>query len=327
MAVINYHQFKEQSRIRIQETDGGAGKLTLLFTGVSVGLSLATVGLNLFLSEQISGTGGLSGLGARSVLQTIQTLLSYFNTLFSPFWQAGFLFAMISTARGQNPVPGHMTRGVQRFGSVAGYALWQMLITMGLGFVLMYAASFLFLLTPYGTEFLDLIYPMMEDGTLVLADGTINIEALPMDTMMPMMVPMLIIYGVMMIPAYVYVSYHLRMTSFLLLEGPRRSAFASMLVSAKMMKGHKMQMLKMDLSFWWYYLLEGLLTVVLWADVLLPALGITLPVDGNTAYFLALGVYGVLAIALHLWKKPYVDVAYMYAYDAIYQEFAAQHIR
>ena len=56
------------------------------------------------------------------------------------------------------------------------------------------------------------------------------------------------------------------------------------------------------------------------------SLGVQLPVSQTAAYFLVLVVYGILELALHAWKKPYVDLTYAMAYDEIYQEFAAEHL-
>lgn len=327
MAIISPSQLKAQSASRLAASGGDLKRLVLLFTGVTVGLSLAVNGLNLYLNQQISTTGGLGGLGMRSVLQTIQTLLTYISTFFTPFWQAGFLFATIRAARGQQTRTGDMLQGFRRFGSILGYSLWQILISMALCFILAYVSSFLFLLTPSGTEFGQILMPLMEDGSLILSDGTMNLDALPIDTLLPTMIPLMVIYAALITVALAYVNYHLRMTSFLMLEGPARNAFASMVVSTKMMKGHKLQLLKLDLSFWWFYALEAVLLLVLYLDVLLPMLGVTLPISETAAYFLALAVYGVLELVLHLWKKAEVDVTYAAAYDLIYQEFAARYLR
>ena len=327
MANLSSARLKAQSAAYLQQEGPRLTKLVLIYTGLSVVLSLAVNGLNLFLNQQIGTTGGLGGLGMRSVLQTAQTLLSYFNTLYVPFWYAGFLFATIRAARNQSPEPRDLLQGFRHFGSILSFFLWELLITMGIGFVLVYPSSFLFLTTPSGQEFTEILLPFLESGELLLADGTINMEALPMDALGSTMLPMFLIYGILAGSAIVFVSYLLRMGVFLLVEGPYRSAFATMLVSGKMMKGHKRQMLKLDLSFWWYYAAEAVLVVILYLDVILPFLGVQLPVSQTAAYFLVLVVYGILELALHAWKKPYVDLTYAMAYDEIYQEFAAEHLK
>ena len=321
MAVLKSKELKSLAARHLEETSSEPRKLVFIHTGIIVGMSLLFTALNLLLNDQIGTTGGFSGLGLRSVLQTAQTVLSYCSSLITPFLQAGLLYAMISIARSQEATPRSLLRGFQRFGQILGYQLWQMLITMALAFGLMYAASFLFVLTPFAGDFLDILEPLMTSGELLLADGTINVDLLPVEQMFSAMVPLLLMSAALLIPVHTWVRYHLRMTSFLLVEGEHRGAVGSMLVSMKLMKGHKWQLLKLDISFWWYYLLEALLMVVLWLDVLLPLFGVPLPVDSTTALFIATGLYGLLELGLHLWKKPQVDLTYACAYEAIYREY------
>ena len=320
MADLNTKNLKFVAAQRLSQTSADPKKLVLIHTGLIVILNLLVNGLNLLLSEQIGATGGLGGLGLRSVLETAQTILGYFSALFTPFWIAGFLFAMVSIARGLDAQPKDLMQGFKRFGHILSYVFWQMLILVFLCFGLMYLVSFIFMMTPFAQDFMEILMPLMERGDFLLSDGTINMDLLPIEELFMAMIPMLVMYAAVLIPVYAWINYHLRMTNFLLVEGESRGAMSCMLVSIKMMKGHKWQMLKLDLSFWWYYVLGALLTVVLYLDVILPMLGVALPINATAAYFITIALYGVLELGLHLWKKPEVDVTYASAYDAIYQE-------
>lgn len=320
MANLHPKVLKNLAVHRLEETSANPKKLVLIHTGLIVVLNLLVNGLNLLLSEQIGATGGLGGLGMRSVLETAQTILGYFSTLFTPFWQAGFLFAVVSIARGLDAQPKDLLQGFKRFGRILSYVFWQMLILMALCFGLMYLVSFVYVLTPFASDFMEILIPLMESSDFLLADGTINMDLLPVEELFMAMIPMLIMYAAVLIPVYTWISYHLRLTNFLLVEGQERGSMGAMILSIKMMKGHKWQMLKLDLSFWWYYLLEALLTVVLYLDVILPLLGMTLPINATAAYFITIALYGALELGLHLWKKAEVDVTYASAYEAIYRE-------
>lgn len=322
MAVLNSKDLKQQAARRLEQTSAHPRKLVLIYTGLIVLLNLAINGLNFVLTEQIAGTGGLSGLGARSVLETLQTLLSYFSLFFTPFWEAGFLFAMISIVRGQDAQVPSLLQGFKRFGRIISYLFWQMTILFMLCFVLVYVVSFLFMMTPYGTAFVEVVEPLMTQSDFLLADGSVNMELLMTESVIHAMIPMFVMFFAVLIPVYVWVSYHLRLTNFLLMEGTNRGALSSMIVSVKMMKGHKWQMLKLDLSFWWYHGLESLLVLVLYLDAFLPLLGVELPMDPTVAYFLTLSLYSLLELGLHLWKKAYVDATYVTAYETIYRQFA-----
>ena len=283
-------------------------------------LNLIVSGLNLYLNQQIGNTGGLGGLGLRSVLQTAQTLLSYFSTFFTPFWAAGLLHAMIAVARGREAGPSALTQGFRRFGSILGYTLWEMLIYGFLCMILCYVVTYVYMMTPLASEFMAYMEELMKHPDLILSDGTVNMELLALDTLYPMLTPLLVLYALTAIPLVVFLNYQFRMGLFLLVEGIHRGAFGAFLVSTKLMKGHKRQMLKLDLSFWWYYLLEGLLMVVLYLDVVLEAAGVVLPVNSTAAFFLTIVLYGALQLALHYQVKARVDVTYACAYEDIYRE-------
>lgn len=325
MAVLNPQELKETASRRISEASFDPRKLVLIHTGVIVALNLAVSGLNLYLNQQLDSTGGLGGLGLRSMLQTAQTVLSYCSTLFTPFWVAGLLFAMLSVARGQNAGPNSLFRGFRRFGSVLGYALWETTIFMVLSIALCYAVTFLYLMTPLASPILDFMQELMTNPEIFLSNGSIDMSMIPLETLYPMMMPLLVIYGVTAIALVTYLSYHFRMGMFLLIEGVPRGALGAFMVSSRLMKGHKWQMLKLDLSFWWYYLLEALLMAVLYLDVILELAGVALPVSGTVMFFITIVLYGALQLVLHWFVKAHVDVTFATAYEAIYREVVPEN--
>lgn len=320
MAVLNPQELKASAARRISGASYDPKKLVLIHTGVIVALNLVVSGLNLYLNQQIGTTGGLSGLGLRSVLQTAQTMLSYFSTFFTPFWAAGLLYAMLSVARGQNADPSSLTRGFRRFGSVLSYTLWEMTFLMLLAVVLCYGIIYLYLMTPLASEFVGYVEELTQNPEIFLSTGSINMDLLPLDQLYSMLTPLFVVYGIVVIPIVIYLSYHFRMGMFLLVEGIPRGAFGAFLASSRLMKGHKWQMLKLDLSFWWYYLLEGLLMVVLYLDLICEVAGIVLPVSSTAAFFVTIVLYGVLQLVLHWFVKAHVDVTYTTAYETIFRE-------
>ena len=65
-------------------------KLVLVWAGTSVAVSLLVSIVNFLLEGQISGTGGLSGIGLRSILSTAQSVLSIASAILIPFWDLEF---------------------------------------------------------------------------------------------------------------------------------------------------------------------------------------------------------------------------------------------
>ena len=98
-------------------------KLALLHTGATLVLLLLLEGSNVLLSNGIEGTGGLSGLGMRSVLTTIQTLVEMLVQIALPFLQAGFLCAAIRIAHREAVGPEDLLGGFRNFHRVLRYKL------------------------------------------------------------------------------------------------------------------------------------------------------------------------------------------------------------
>lgn len=324
MAILNPSALRTRGAAAAERYRSEGRNLVLIYCGVTALLSFCANGLYLYLESHIGGTGGLSGLGMRSVLQTIQEVLSYINMFFGPFWSAGFLYAVITMVRGRTPVTGNLLEGFRRFGRVLGQVMFQILIMMVLTIAAANAAAVIFSFTPLSADFAEALVPLLKDPAILAADGTLDPTKLPMDALVSAALPMLLITGAILVPLFIWLSYGFRMSVYLVLEQPMGGTRAC-LESMRLMRGHKWQMFRMDLSFWWYHGLGLLIALVGYADTLLGDLGIPLPLDPTVMFFLCLGAYFVLQTGLFLWKKCQVDAAYVLAYDAIVRSDAAKH--
>lgn len=316
MAILNTKDLRSRAAQLVAGYPQDTRKLVLIYTGVITALSLGSNALQLFLDSQIGTTGGLSGLGTRSILETIQEILTYVNTFFGPFWSAGFLVTMLNMVRGKAPASSDLLAGFRRFGRIVGHVAFELMVTILLMIGILNFASILFSYSPWGAEFAGRIEPILTDPNLFLADGSINLDLIPYDALVSAMIPMFVIFLALFIPAYVYTAYCFRMALYLVMER-RISAFRAHMLSVQLMRGHKWQMLKLDLSFWWYYVLGGVIAVIGYLDVILTLMGIPLPMDATVMFFATLIAYCVLSLGLYLWKKCQVDAAYVLAYEAI----------
>lgn len=326
MAALDCRHLKQDAQDRLGRISGDPRLLILLYTGVMVLLNLLVSGLNVYLDRQIGSTGGLSGLGARSILESIQSILSYMTVLFTPFWSAGFLYSVIQIARSGRSDPKFMLEGFRRFPSIIVFNLNQTLLIFFAATMVTYAASYIFMMTPFSHELEQVIGSVIQDGSILSSGGVIDLQAISPDILLHASIPLFIIFIVLFIPVYAFLSYSLRLGSYLVMQGPRVGGFAAMMLSFRMMKGHRLQMFKLDLSFWWYYLIEGLLTLILYLDLILPLFGITLPFDATLLFFIKLLVYSGCQILFHLWKKLPVDTTYVLSYDAIASEHPLPHM-
>ena len=313
MAAFNPTTLKSHANEKLCSAQQDYRRLVLIHTGIVIAISLLGSGLNIFLDYRIGDTGGLGGLGIRSMLQTVQAVLEYGTMFFTPFWQASFIFLTLQWAAGHAARPSDLLSGLRRFSSVLSYQLILILLYFLLGTVCAYIASFVFSMTPFAFSLMKVLQPLVVDGTLDIA----ALETLPVDTLMQAYIPMLIIYLLILIPALVFLSYNLRLTLYFIMDEPRMSGLRAIRASFSAMRGFKLKMLKLDLSFWWYYLLEAVLMVICYLDLLLPILGFDFPFDPTIAYFATLVLYCVLELLLHLWKKAQVETTYALAYRTI----------
>lgn len=312
----NIRQLKVRAAALAEENRSALRQLVLLYCGVLAALILGSNGLNLYLDSQIGTTGGLDGMGLRSVLQTIQEILVFVNMYFSPFWSAGFLFAMMAMVRGREPEKRDLVEGFRRFGRVLAHMAFRFLVMVMLGALAVNLGAVLFSLTPMGQEFAREMAPILENSALINADGTTNLQLIPQELLLRYGILLTVLVAAIFGLLYLCLSYRFRLSMYLVLDRPIGAVQAHFL-SMRLMRGHKWQMFKMDLGYWWYYLLMLLVSAVGYLDTILVLAGLPLPLDPMVMYFATLAVYSLLLTGLSLWKKPRVDASYVLAYECI----------
>jgi len=128
-------------------------------------------------------------------------------------------------------------------------------------------------------------------------------------------VPFLIFLGFAFAAVLIPLFYRVRFSDFAAMDGGR--ALLCMLESFRITKKKAWQIFKIDLSFWWFYLLQALSVALCYGDTILPALGVTLPMSPAVAYFLFF-VAGILCQGLLLWRyQAQVSATYAVTYDAL----------
>lgn len=289
-------------------------KQILLHSGVMLLLSLLLTAGDYLLEKAISDTGGLGGLGTRSLLSTLQSCLMLSQLVLLPFWQAGYTYVTLKFARREVTAPEDLCRGFQLFLPVLRLLLLQGLMYLGIGFVSSYAGTFLFMLTPWSAPFMNATMDMMYGGGSVA-----EMEAAMEQIMNQSAVPMMICCGIVFLALAAPFFYRYRLAQLVLLDEPEKGALSAMRTGWQMMKGNAISLFKLDLSFWWFYLLDLGVTAICYADALLARLGIALPVSKDVAYFATFGIYLVCQLVLYWWRKNEVDTTYAVFYEALKQ--------
>lgn len=285
------------------------GRVILIHTGTILLISLLLTAADFLLNRQISTTGGLSGMGMRSILTTIQSMLRLTQAVVLPFWQIGYTYYTLKVAQGQSAGLSDLTEGFRRFGPVLRLKALMAGIIAILVFASAYASSMIFMLTPWAA-------PMMQEMEELMAT-TVDEQAL-MDAIVAMAeditVPVMIIFSLCFLAGSIFLFFRFRLAELWLMDHPQGGALAALRESRQLMRGNWKAMLRVDLSFWWFYLLEVLVTVLCYGDVVLGAMGVEMTTDAFGSYFLFFVLYLCTQLALYWWKRNEVAVTYAHAY-------------
>lgn len=283
----------------------GLKKLVLLHAGISAAVMLAVTVLDFVLQNQIDATGGLSGMGMRSVLSTASTVLQLAVNLALPFWTISYAAIVLRTLRGETCGGRDLLTGFFHFGPVLRLMLLKEIIVMLLAVVLCYPAMMLFMATPWARPLLSAMLSSSTDTEALYA---------AMETVMG---PMLAVFMGVVLLAAVPIFYRLRFAELSLMDEPQKGALAAMGKSLRLTKGSCLSLLKIDLHFWWYYLLELVITLLAYTDTLAMLLGIALPVDGTVLFFGTYAVHLLAQVGLYCWKKNQIELTYGVCYRTL----------
>lgn len=311
MSSLNAKQIKAAAGQHLSRAAFHPGKLALLHSGIVAAATLLVSVLNYLLQQQMTSTGGLSGMDFRAILSTAQSMLTLAVTVLLPFWEIGFLYACLGYARENTVGIPTLAEGFRRFFPVLRLNLIQGVIYLALAVAALQIGSFLFMLTPFS------------EGVVTAMEGILSATTVPDEEalmqMMTVAAPMYLCCGVVALVLIVPMSYRFRMAGFYLLDKKERRALAAIAASSRMMRYNRFALFKLDLSYWWYYAAAVLLGVVGNLDVTLTAAGI--PIGAATPW-ICYGLYlaGQLLIAYFAAAK--VQTSYAVAYDILLPEAA-----
>lgn len=293
-------------------------RIVLIYAAVTLGLSALVTTVNYVLGLQLDTLGGLSNLGKRNTLSTIQNVLPIAMSLVTMCIEVGYLAAMLRTARGQYTSPQTLRLGFDRFWLLLRCTIAKSLIYLSLAFSSIYLGIMLFMLSPLSRDAMAILTPYMEEmsvlsSTLVMEDAVYAQFALAVT-------PAYILCGVILLVVLVPVMYSYRMVNYIIIDHPAIGAMAALRESKKMMKGNRLHLFKLDLRLWWYHLASTAASVLCYGDILLPMLGIELPWHEDVSYFLFFALYLTVMFAIYVFLRSRVEVTYALAYDALKPE-------
>lgn len=306
MSIPSAKYLKKKASNRLQ-SGNDPKKVVLVYAGIVALSSLVVTVVQALLDSRISQTGGIQNIGTRSMLTTADTVLTIAQLLLVMCLTLGYTGSMLRIARGQYASPNSLKAGGERIWVLLRTRLLQMLIMTAAAFALCFLVINVCLLTPLSNR-------------VIAVMGTVSAEVLLADDLALIgfysaMLPIILIYLVALVPLLWYFSCTYRMVDYLLIDRPQLGAFGVMRESRRMMQGNMKMMFRVDLSFWWYYLLQALVSVLVYLNMVLAPFAIGLP--PAVLYWGTVVLYLAADFALRYFFSNKVAVTYALFYDSL----------
>ena len=314
MDICNTSEIKAAALRRLTDA-GQAKRIAAIYAGVTLGLSALVTILGLVLEAMMSGATGLGGMGRRTILSSIQSMLPWVVGLITMCVELGYQATMLRVARGQYASPQTLRLGFDRFWVLLRCILLEGVILFAIAFGGIYIATMLFMLTPFSGRVMEVLSPVLENVTLLSPEMVLD-EAL-YDQLMQAMIPAFVMCAIVVAAAAIPVLYRLRMARFVIIDKPGIGALAALRESRKMMKGNCLRLVKLDISLWPYYIGCVFASLLCYGDVLLPMMGVRFPWSDTVSYYLFFALYLAVQFAVYYFLRNQAEVAYSIAYDSI----------
>ena len=293
-------------------------RILLVYMGLALGSNILSVVLSYILGIRIDQATGLRGLSTRTTLSTVQTMLPIVQGFLVMCLDLGYVSAMLRIARGQYASPNGLRLGFARFWVLLRSQIVLTLFYVGVTFVSVYAASVVYMMTPLSARTQELIQPLLADISVL--NPEVFLDDATYTQLLGSMKSFFVIFGILFLALYIPVTYRFRMTQYVIIDKPGIGALAALRESRKMMRRNAVNLFKLDVHLWWYYIATTLATVICYGDQILPSLGIQLPFSSDTGYFVFYAVYWALLALIYYFLRNRVEVAYGLAYDALKPE-------
>lgn len=286
-------------------------KVVLIYAAILAAAALAGKLAGYLLDGQISQAVGLQGMNTRAVLSTATVVVTIAQLLLVEGLALGYCAAMLRIARGQYASGSTLKAGLERLWLLVRTRLLEGVILTAMSFALCMVVVNIYMLTPFSNRLVLSMMPLVEAGELT-TEAMLSLWS----TAYPVLLPVTVLYVVALIPLLWYFSAVYRLVDYLLIEKPQLGALGALQESRRRMRGSKRMLLRVDLSFWWYYLLQTA-TKVLYTGLILAALGVTLSVSPTVFLVAALVIYLAADFAVRYFFSNRVAVTYALFYDSL----------
>ncbi len=302
MKKFNYAALKANARQALAQSEYPHRKLALIHSGAVVVLSLLVTLMGWLCTSQMRNAGGLGGMDQRIFLKTVQGVLKTLRLLVLPFWCLGYVYTALALSKRECAAPGSLLEGFRRWSQSFRFTAMVAILILGLAFLCIQLSTSIFLATPLAQPLLEAFFTIKDQA--VLAETLAEASAQFMPTI-----------GAISIFVFLLLSYPLvlrfRFAPACLMASSREGAIKSLGKSIQLMRGKYWAMIKLDLHFWWYHLLNLLTGALLWSDMLTDYLELSLPPELAWVYPVCAAVGGLGSLALFCWRGNLVNLIYL----------------
>ena len=313
MTIPSFKILKKNAAERVAAAEQSKN-IVLIYTGTVTALALLVTVINYVLNLQIAQLGGLSNMGLRSVLSTVQSVLPVVQSLVIMALDLGYIAAMLRIARQQYASPQTLKLGFDRFFVLLRYTLIQGIIYGLAALAAFWISMQIFLVTPLSNTMMSMLSEDMLDPNVLMGYLQDPVFSANITTSM---VPLLLIFSGVYLLLFLPICYSMRMAKYVIIDKPGMGAMYALRESRKMMKGSCIRLFKLDVSLWWWYAITLGSTVLCYGDALLPMAGISLPFPETVSYFLFYGLFLAAQFATWFFLRNRVEVVYAQAYNAL----------
>lgn len=317
MNLRNLRQIREFASDRVRQSPSQK-QIVMIYAALVLGMTALELVLSHVLGLMVDNSGGLSNLGKRNMLSTLQSMLPVVLALLTMCLDVGYLAAMLRIARGMYTSPQTLRLGFDRFWVLMRCNIFKGLIMGAVTFVSVYFGVMIYMMTPLSDAAKEILTPLVSQASML--NGQIVIDEAAYTLLMDAMVPAFVICGILLLILGTPVFYNYRMVNYVIIDKPAMGALMALRESKKMMRGNRLQLLKLDVSLWWYYLASAAAVAVGYGDALLNKLGVALPVSETVAYFGFYALYLAASFVVHVFLRNRAEVCYALAYDAVKPE-------
>ena len=305
---MNLSQIRHEADEHLQQSDGHFSRLVFIHSAIAAGASLVSLLISWFATS-ISPGGGLSNMDTQNMLSTVHTLFRLAITVATPMWQASLIFCALRFIQNKECSGSDLAEGFRRWGPILSSLILRSVIYFGIILVSYFITCLIISFMPIpGRVYLEF------SALLTAATPQMSAEILYFLGLCALV--FFVTLCCLLIPKL----YFHRLVEYRIVDTCHYSGLAAILHSRILMKGHRKELFFLDLSFWWFYLLEAGVVILSVAYMFIPNLNMNIQV----AAFASTAVALLLQLVLYRFAKPKLMITYALYYQQLCEASAKE---